>query len=253
KGQDWGLPPLDPWKLRAAGYEPYIEMLRAVLRGAWGLRVDHVMGLFRLFWTPVGEEPSRGTYVRYVWQDMVRLLRLEAARAGACVVGEDLGTVEDEVREVLGNSGVLSYKLFWFEPRPPGEWARQALGAVTTHDLPTVAGAWTGADLEAQERLGLPVNEESCAAMHRRIAEWTGSAEDRPVSEVIEATYAALAAAPCSLLVAVLDDALAVEERPNMPGTIDQWPNWCLALPMPLEQLERSQLASAIARELGGG
>ena len=214
--------------------------------------MDHVMGLFRLFWVPLGQKPSAGTYVRYPWQDMVRLLRLEAWRAGAYVVGEDLGTVEDYVREVLGTSGVLSYKLFWFEERPPGEWATQALGAVTTHDLPTVAGAWTGADLAAQERLGLPVNKESCTAMRRRIVQWTGLAENRPVEEVIEAIYAALSTAPCRLRVAVLEDALAVQERPNMPGTLDEWPNWCLALPLPLEQVEQSQLAAKIAGHLGG-
>ncbi len=252
KGQDWALPPWDPWKLRAAAYDPYIEMLRAVLRPAQGLRVDHVMGLFRLFWVPLGSEPWQGAYVRYVWQDMVGLLRLEASRAGAFVVGEDLGTVEDHVRHVLGQSGVLSYKLFWFEPHRPAHWPVQALAAVTTHDLPTVAGVWTGADAEAQRRAGIPLNEEGAAYLRRRLAEWTGSDDGRPVSEVIEATYAALGEAPCALLATALDDALAVEERPNMPGTIDQWPNWCLALPGSLEQIEQSALAAAIASRLGG-
>ena len=252
KGQDWGLAPWDPWKLRSASYEPYIETLRAVLRPARGVRIDHVMGLFRLFWVPVGTPPVGGAYVRYVWQDMVALLRLEAFRAGAYVVGEDLGTVEDHVREVLGRSGVLSYKVFWFEPRPPAEWPHEALGAVTTHDLPTVAGVWTGSDVAAQRRLGLPLNEEGCATLHRHVAEWTQSPADRPMAEVIEATYASLATAPCSLLVAVLDDAVGVEERPNMPGTVDEWPNWCLALPVALEGIQASKLAGAIARRLGG-
>jgi 4-alpha-glucanotransferase len=252
KGQDWALPPWDPWKLRAAAYEPYIEMLRAVLRPAQGLRVDHVMGLFRLFWVPLGSEPRQGAYVRYVWQDMVGLLHLEASRAGAFVVGEDLGTVEDHVRHVLGQSGVLSYKLFWFEPQRPHDWPVQALGAVTTHDLPTVAGVWTRSDPEAQRRAGVPVNEEGPAALRRRLAEWTGSDDGRSLPEVVEAVYACLAEAPCALRAAVLDDALAVEERPNMPGTIDQWPNWCLALPAPLEQIEQSALAAAIAARLGG-
>jgi 4-alpha-glucanotransferase len=252
KGQDWALPPWDPWKLRAAAYEPYIEMLRAVLRPAQGLRVDHVMGLFRLFWVPLGSEARQGAYVRYVWQDMVGLLRLEASRAGTFVVGEDLGTVEDHVRHVLAQSGVLSYKLFWFEARPPGEWPSQAMAAVTTHDLPTVAGVWTGADAQAQRRVGIPVNEEGTVSLRRRLAEWTGSDDGRPVPEVVEATYAVLAEAPCALRAATLDDALAVEERPNMPGTIDQWPNWCLALPASLEQIEQSPLAAAIASRLGG-
>ena len=153
-GQDWGLLPWDPWKLRAGSYEPYIETLRAVLQPAGGLRVDHVMGLFRLFWVPLGAEPSRGTYVRYPWHDLLSLLCLESWRAGAYVVGEDLGTVEDHVREALRDSGVLSYKLFWFEPRRPSEWPDQALGAVTTHDLPTVAGVWTGCRPRSSARGG---------------------------------------------------------------------------------------------------
>jgi 4-alpha-glucanotransferase len=251
-GQNWGLPPWDPWKLRAAAYEPLIETLRAVLRPAAGLRVDHVMGLFRLFWVPLGSEPAEGTYVRYPWHDMVALVRLEATRAGAYIVGEDLGTVEDHVREVLLDSGVLSYSLFWFEDKRPSEWPYQALGAVTTHDLPTIAGVWTGHDIEAERNAGLAVNEQSCDELRRRLSEWTGSDDNRPLPEVIEATYAALGEAPCALLAAVLDDATCVEERPNMPGTIDEWPNWCLALPVPLEEVERSELAASIARSLRG-
>jgi len=249
-GQDWSLVPWDPWKLRARSYEPYIQTLRTVLKQACGLRVDHVMGLFRLFWVPLGAEPSRGTYVRYPWRDLLSLLCLESWRAGAYVVGEDLGTVEDHAREALRESGVLSYKLFWFEPRPPGEWPEQALGAVTTHDLPTVAGVWSGSDLEAQREAGVKVNEEGSTTFRRHITEWTGVADNSPLPDVIEATYAALGDAPCALLSAALDDALAVEERPNMPGTIDQWPNWCLALPAPLEEIEKSGLAAAIAHGL---
>ncbi len=250
KGQNWGLPPWDPWKLRAAAYEPYIETLRAVLRPAAGLRVDHVMGLFRLFWVPLGSEAAEGTYVRYLWHDMVALLRLEAARAGAYVIGEDLGTVEDHVREVLADSGVLSYRLFWFEDKRPSEWSYQALGAVTTHDLPTIAGVWTGCDVAAQTSAGLAVNEQSCGELRRRLSEWTGSDDNRPLPEVIEATYAALGEAPCALVTAVLDDAASVEERPNMPGTIDEWPNWCLGLPLSLEEVQQGELAAAIARSL---
>jgi 4-alpha-glucanotransferase len=249
-GQDWGLVPWDPWKLRASAYEPYIHTLRTVLKQACGLRVDHVMGLFRLFWVPIGEDPSRGTYVRYPWRDLLSLLCLEAWRAGAYVVGEDLGTVEDHAREGLRDSGVLSYKLFWFEPRPPAEWPDHALGAVTTHDLPTVAGVWSGSDLLAQREAGVRINEEGSATFRRHITEWSGVGDDSPSSEVIKATYKTLAEAPCALLSAALDDAVAVEERPNMPGTIDQWPNWRLALPAPLEQIEQSDLAAAIAHDL---
>lgn len=250
-GQDWGLPPWVPWKLRAAAYEPYIEVLRAVLRPAMGLRVDHVMGLFRLYWVPLGQRPSEGTYVRFPWEDMLGLLRLEASRAGAFVVGEDLGTVQPEVREALAQSGVLSYRLLWFEERQPAQWPRDALGAVTTHDLPTVAGVWTGYDFEAQRKLGLAVDEANLQALRRRLAEWTGSADGRPVEEVIEATYALLASAPCSLVAAVLEDAAGAVERPNMPGTAGARPNWRVALPKPLEEIATSELAGAISRRLG--
>ncbi len=249
-GQDWALVPWDPWKLRARSYEPYIHTLRTALRQACGLRLDHVMGLFRLFWVPKGSEPSSGTYVRNPWRDLLSLLCLEAWRSGAYVVGEDLGTVEDHARDVLRDSGVLSYKLFWFEPRPPFEWTDQAMGAVTTHDLPTIAGVWSGSDLVAQQEAGIKVNEEGSAVFRGHITEWTGIDDNAPLPEVIEATYETLAQAPCDLLTAALDDALAVEERPNMPGTIDQWPNWCLALPAPLEQIEKSHLANAIAHGL---
>ncbi|HET9058682.1 MAG TPA: 4-alpha-glucanotransferase [Acidimicrobiales bacterium] len=249
-GQDWGLPPWDPWKLRAGAYEPYLTMLRAAMGPARGMRADHVMGLFRLFWVPLGASPADGAYVRSVWQDMVGLLRLEAARAGAYVVGEDLGTVEDHVRQVLSESGVLSYRLFWFEPGPPQTWPEQALGALTTHDLPTVVGAWTGADVAAAQSIGLPVNEEGCASMKRRLEEWGGSDGSSSLQDVVVRAYESLAKAPCSLLAATLDDALLVEERPNMPSTVDQWPNWRLGLPAPLEEVETNEVAAAIARAL---
>ena len=251
KGQNWGLPPWDPWKLRAAAYEPYIETLRAVLRPAAGLRVDHVMGLFRLFWVPLGSEAAEGTYVRYLWHDMVALLRLEAARAGAYVVGEDLGTVEDHVREVLLDSGVLSYRLFWFEDKRPSEWSYQALGAVTTHDLPTIAGVWTGCDVAAQTQRR-PRGQR--AELRRVEAAALGvdgfGRQQAPAPRSSRRPTRALGEAPCALITAVLDDAASVEERPNMPGTIDEWPNWCLGLPLSLEQVEQSELAAAIARSL---
>src|SRR5581483_12268989 len=147
QGQDWGLPPFVPRALRAAGYEPFIESIRATLRHAGGLRIDHVMGLFRLFWIPRGMEPSRGTYVRYPSEELLAILALESQRAGAFVVGEDLGTVEEGVRERLAALAILSYRLLWFEADPPAAFPRQALAAITTHDLPTIAGLWSGADL----------------------------------------------------------------------------------------------------------
>jgi 4-alpha-glucanotransferase len=250
-GQDWGVPPWDPWRLRAAAYEPYIATLRAAMRHAQGIRLDHVMGLFRLFWVPLGSEARSGTYVRYPWRDMLGLLCLEAHRAGAYVVGEDLGTVEDEARQVLAERGVLSYKLLWFEPERPPAWPHQALAAVTTHDLPTIAGVWSGADRDAQRSCGFSVNEEGFSDLRRRLETWAGCRPGSAATDVVRATYDLLAEARCALVAATLEDALCVEERPNMPGTVEQWPNWCLALPSPLEELEISPLAEAISRRLG--
>lgn len=250
RGQDWGLPPFDPWRLRSAAYTPWIEALRAAFRHGAGLRVDHVMGLFRLYWVPEGEEPAGGAYVRYPHDDLLNLLALEAHRAGAYVVGEDLGTVEHEVRRDLAERRVMSYRVWWFEDATPASWPGAAMGAVTTHDLPTVAGVLTGSDLDAQRRLGMEPNEESSTALLAKLVERTDATAGTDSDEVIARVYRDLAGAPCALLTASLDDVLAVEERPNMPGTTDGWPNWSLALPAPLEEIGRRPLARRVAEEL---
>ena len=250
KGQDWSLPPFDPWRLRLAGYDPWIRTLRAGLRAAGGIRVDHVMGLFRLFWIPLGVGPAAGAYVRYRHWEMLDILALESHRAGAYIVGEDLGTVEDFVRQELFERGVLSYRLLWFEPHRPPDFPVQALAAVTTHDLPTVAGMWSGADLAECQALGLDPNEEGARAIRDRLADWSGSPDDASPGDVVVNTHRLLAQAPSMILTATLDDAAVVEERPNVPGTVDERPNWSIALPVPLEELEESPTAAAIAEAL---
>jgi 4-alpha-glucanotransferase len=161
--------------------------------------------------------------------------------------------VEAHVRPELAERRVLSYRLLWFEDQPPASWPEQALGAVTTHDLPTVAGVWDGSDLAAQQALDLSPNEEGAAAMLSRLTAWTGAPGDAPAGEVVGLAYDALAGAPCRLLTASLDDLAVVEERPNMPGTVDEWPNWSIALPIPLEELEEAPLAERLAAALGRG
>jgi len=250
RGQNWGLPPLDPWRLRACGYSPWVESLRGCLRHAGGIRIDHVMGLFRLYWIPFGSEPAAGAYVRYRDDEMLDILALEAQRAGAVVVGEDLGTVEDHVRAALYERDVLSYRVWWFEGERTPAWPEKALGAVTTHDLPTVAGVLDGSDLEAQKSLGMNPNEQSAQGIRWRLLDWTGSHEGDDPAEVIGRAYSDLAEAPCVLLTVSLEDALAVSDRPNMPGTLDEWPNWKRALPVPLEQLAELGLPRAIASRL---
>ena len=250
QGQNWGLPPFDPWRLRASGYTPFIETIRATLGHAGGLRIDHVMGLFRLWWVPEGTSAAEGAYVRYPFKDLLDIVALECHRAGAYAVGEDLGTVEDRVRTELHDRGVLSYRLLWFEEEAPSAFPVQALAAVTTHDLPTVAGLWTGADLAHQRAIGVEPNEEATHGLRERLAHLVGLDDGAPVGEVVAGAYSALAQAPSTLLTAGLDDALGVEERPNMPGTTDQWPNWRIALPLPLEEIEVDPRPRAVAAAL---
>ncbi|MEY2452303.1 MAG: 4-alpha-glucanotransferase [Acidimicrobiaceae bacterium] len=223
-GQDWGLPPFVPWKLRAVGYEPFVQTVRAALQHCGALRIDHVMGLFRLFWIPEGGDPTEGTYVHFPDSELLDIVALESHRAGTVIVGEDLGTVEDEVRDQLSERGVLSYRLVWFEDEPPEAFPEQALAAVTTHDLPTIAGVWSGTD------------EQADAELRARLADLTGLPPDAPVDDVVVAAYARLTTAPSMIVMASLDDALRVPERPNLPGTTVERPNWSLALPHPIEE-----------------
>jgi 4-alpha-glucanotransferase len=214
------------------------------------LRIDHVMGLFRLFWIPMGLGAAQGAYVRYAADELLAILALESCRAGAYVMGEDLGTVEAGVREQLAEYWLFSYRVLYFEVAPPAQYPRLALVALTNHDLPTVAGLWTGADIRSQRSIGLVPNETGWQTIRERLAMMAGIPENAPVGQVIEAAYRLLAEAPSVFVTATLEDALAVEERPNMPGTTMEWPNWCLALPAPLEALEERPLARAIAAGL---
>jgi 4-alpha-glucanotransferase len=250
RGQDWGLPPFIPHRLRASGYEPFVETIRAALRHAGGLRIDHVMGLFRLFWIPAGLPPAEGGYVRYPAEDLLAIVALESHRADAIVVGEDLGTVETGVRERLAEHGVLSYRVMWFEEDPPACYPASAMAAITTHDLPTIAGLWTGADTAEQRALGLEPNDAALERVRARLAALTGATARTPIEDLIDAAHRRLAEAPSVLVTATLDDALAVTDRPNVPGTTAERPNWSLALPASLEALERSPLARRIAAAL---
>lgn len=235
-GQDWGLPPFDPGALRAAGYRPFVETLRAAFRHAGGVRIDHVMGLFRLFWVPHGGTPADGTYVRYPSSDLLEILASESRRAGAFVVGEDLGTVEEGVREELAARQVMSYRLFWFEPGAPSTYPERALAAVSTHDLPTIPGVWTGAD-------------PGGAKLRTRLTEMAGLDENASVDEVVQRTYEVLATAPSLLVTASLEDALGVTDRPNQPGTVNET-NWSVALPLSLEEIEGDPRLQRIATTL---
>lgn len=250
-GQSWGLPPFDPWRLRAANYRPLIAIMRAGLRHGGGLRIDHIMGLFRLFWVPEGEKPHVGTYVRYPHSDLLDLIALESTRGGAMVAGEDLGTVEPFVRRQLALRNILTYRVMWFEQRSPEQYPVKALAAATTHDLPTIAGLRSGSDFAEQLALGREPDPVADEGMRVRLRRLTGCAGDATVEDLVAATYAALGRSPSALLCAALDDLLGVKERPNMPGTTRyERPNWCVALPSTIEEFRESPLAARIAAAL---
>ncbi len=237
RGQDWSVPPFDPWRLRASGYEPFIQTLQATLRHGTGLRLDHVMGLFRLYWIPCGAEPDHGVYVRYPHGELLDILALESHRHRAYVIGEDLGTVEDLVREEMAARDMLSYRLLWFEDQPPDRYPPGSMAALTTHDLPTLAGVWEGTD-------GDP-------AIRDRLRRHAGAQEGQSAKEVAIAAYRALASSPARLVTATFEDLLGVSERPNYPGTTEEHPNWSLALPLTLEELQREPTVRELTAALG--
>jgi len=242
------LTPFIPHRLRAAGYQPFRQTIRAMLRHVGGLRIDHVMGLFRLFWIPRALGASKGTYVRSHADELLAVVAVESHRARAFIVGEDLGTVEAGVREELAAQRMLSYRLMYFEPAHPRAFPEMALSGVTTHDLATVAGLWTGGDVAGARAAGIESNEPGMRALRDKIAREAHIEPQAPPEVAIEKTYAALASAPSRIILATLDDAIAVVERPNMPGTTTAWPNWSLALPMPLEELEQQELPRRVAK-----
>ena len=252
-GQDWGLPPFIPHRLREDRFRPFVDTIRAQLRHAGGLRIDHVLGLFRLWWVPRGQTPDRGAYVRYPTDELLEIVAIESERAGAVVIGEDLGTVPPGVRSALRRRRVLSTRLLLFEGVPPSRYPRQAFAAVTTHDLPTIAGIVSGSDLADQGAAGLEPAPDSLDGLRSRLEKAAGmTANPAGARPLADALHARLAAAPSALVAATLEDALGVEERVNLPGTVaSQRPNWSLALPLPLEELVDDPGVTATVRSIG--
>ncbi|MGW9026304.1 4-alpha-glucanotransferase [Streptomyces sp. NPDC055722] len=281
RGQDWGLPPWRPDRLAASGYAPYRRLLRALLRHAGALRIDHVMGLFRLWWVPQGQPPTEGTYVRYDAEAMLAVLVLEAARAGALVIGEDLGTVEPGVREALHERGVLGTSVLWFErdwegtgrPLPPERWRADCLATATTHDLPPTAARLTGEHVELRDRLGLlarPLDQERAAAA-ADTGEWlallsrlgmlkgaSGGVSTVSEEREIQAVHRFLLRTPARLVGVWLPDAVGDRRPQNLPGTWDEYPNWRLPIadaeghPVSLEDLAASPRLYALVDVMRG-
>ncbi|RDH76496.1 4-alpha-glucanotransferase [Mycolicibacterium moriokaense] len=246
-GQDWSQPPWRPDQLVDRGYAPFRAMVNAILRHASGIRVDHIIGLFRLWWIPKGAPPTEGTYVRYDHEAMIGILALEAHRAEAVVVGEDLGTVEPWVRDYLARRGLLGTSILWFEldrdgaggPLPAQRWREYCLSSVTTHDLPPTAGYLAGEHVRLRAELDLltrPVEEE-LADDRAEQAAWVdelrrvGLLGEKPgVDETVLALYRYLGRTPSRLLGLSLADAVGEMRTQNQPGTTDEYPNWRVPL-----------------------
>ena len=276
RGQNWTLPPWHPGWLAAEAGRPLAELIAACTRNSGGLRVDHVMGLARLWWIPAGMSPDQGTYVRYDHELTGGVLAAEAARAGTVAIGEDLGTVEPWLRKYLAERRVLGTSMLWFErradgtPRRPGGWRRGCLAMVGTHDMPPAAAFLTGEQVTLRAELGLltrPAGEERAAAQ-AELAGWLAMlaregllprAGAPSAQEFTAALYGFLTRTPAVLIGVSLADA-AGERRPqNMPGTVDEYPNWRIPLtgadgqPVLLDDLPAHAGVLAVAQTVSGG
>ena len=253
KGQNWGLAAPSPSALRASAFAPLAETLCGLMRHSGAVRIDHAFGLQRLFWIPDGASAREGAFVRYPLEDMLRIVKLESARNRCLVIGEDLGTLPEGFQESMESAGVLSYRVLWFEQdeagyKPPEVWPELALAAVSTHDLPTASGFWTARDLAWRDRLDLHPDQQAAEGMRadrsrarEMLRMLLGLPDDGEVSpeDFIARVYSYVARTPSRLLAVQLEDGLCEEEAPNLPGTVDEHPNWRRRLPVGVEELFR--------------
>ncbi len=266
KGQNWGLAPINPLALRRRAYAPFIAALRANMRHAGALRIDHVMALQHLYWVPGGMSAAAGAYVSYPFEDLLRILALESHRHRCAVIGEDLGTVPEGFRERMREANVLSYRVLVFERHadgsfiPPDQYSELSAASVGTHDLATFRGYWTGRDLDWRRRLDLYPTAE-----HRRVDEENRARERRLLLDALvregvlppgaadqflqpddteahqaglsEAVHRYLGRSTSRFVLAQIEDAVGELEQANLPGTIDEHPNWRRKLSLSVEEI----------------
>ncbi|HVL76662.1 MAG TPA: 4-alpha-glucanotransferase, partial [Noviherbaspirillum sp.] len=257
RGQGWGLGAFSPHAMKAGGFHAYIEMLRAAFAHAGGVRIDHVLGLHRLWLVPDGASPEEGAYLHYPRTDLLRLVALESWRHRAIVIGEDLGTVPEGFHELLADAGLLGIRVLLFQRDgqrflQPHEWPADAISTTTTHDLPTIAGYWKARDIEWRARLDLlevgqseeearDQRDNECAALWRALQQGGFAPHDAPQpgpdDAPVDEAIAFMAAAPAPLAMLPVEDLLGQVEQPNLPGTTDAHPNWRRRLPHPVDSL----------------
>jgi 4-alpha-glucanotransferase len=273
KGQDWAFPPPNSARHFEDGYRLFVQSIRKTSRHGGALRIDHVMRFFRLYWIPAGMDATEGTYVLDRFEDLMRVLALESVRGQFIVIGEDLGTLPDPLRAAMQRFGMLSYRLFYFERdrtgrfRRPTEYPREALVSITTHDLPTLAGFWRGADIEARRKVGLvPDDEHYREALEERagekqkmldmlrelklLSDWTpasASAIPELTGDLHNAFVGFLALTPSRLMLLNQEDLFKETEQQNLPGTTAEYPNWRRKMRFAVEEL-RSEPVRACTR-----
>ena len=281
EGQDWGLAPLSPRVLLKSDFAPFKVVLDELMRCAGAVRIDHAMGLTRLFLIPASAEAKDGAYLRYPLPDMLRVLAEVSQKRRTIVIGEDLGTVPEGFREVMHAAEIQGYRVFYFEReangwfRAPEAYSHRALACLSTHDLPTLKGWWCGSDIDERERIGW-LDEESAGALRAARAEervlllsalnhanalprsfeavLAGQSpypEELP-EEICVGAHVVLAQARSRLIAVQLEDLAGVREQANLPGTVNEHPNWRRKLPSDLAELARTGLFRDVTRAMSG-
>jgi len=274
-GQDWGLTPINPVALQAKGYLPLVKALRSNMQYAGALRIDHILGLMRQYWVAPGYKANEGIYITFPLADILRIIALESRRNNCVVIGEDLGTVPDGFGEIMASAGLLSYKVLFFERWESGLFMRpeiypaQSMVTVSTHDLPTLAGWWTGRDLQWRQNLNLYPNDAMgnlerqdrvndrnhllSALTDMNVIDVNNAPQQSPAqmnTELSVAVQKFMALAPSHIQLIPLEDMLEITEQVNIPGTIDEHPNWLQKLPVSLENFWKASSVTALSNAM---